>query len=207
MGALLFPRTSIPAYDYANVAMGGRSIPALTSPPYSPPLHLDISHMDRTFWRFFSPKPPIHPPEMALSDGNNPGECWAFAGTSGQLGIQLLQPIHVISFAIEHTWNMLFTKSAPRKIMLWGLVPEVNPSLDPSTMLRPFLPQFEVSYINIHLATVTFDPIQTQPHQTFLLPHTTRRPFDHLIAQFLGNWGHSDYTCLYRLEIHGSETG
>jgi hypothetical protein len=143
MGASLFPRTSIPAYDYVNVAMGGRSILALTSPPYSPPLRLDISRMDRMFWRFFSPKPPIHPPEMALSDGNNQGECWAFAGTSGQLGIQLLQPIHMILFAIEHTWNMLFTKSAPRKIMLWGLAPKSIPVLIPAPCRDPFYPSLE----------------------------------------------------------------
>ena len=197
---------SIPAHDYANVAMGGRSVPVLTSPLYSPPLHLDISRIDRTFWRSFSPKPTIHPPEMALSGGNNPGECWAFAGYSGQLGIQLLEPIQVTSFTIEHTWNTSFTDSAPRNVVLWGLVSALNSSHNPTTdgtQSGPIVPQFGVSHTGIHLTSVIFDAIQGQPRQTFPLRHVTRQSFDHLIAQFLGNWGHPDYTCLYRLEIHG----
>jgi hypothetical protein len=206
---------SIPAHDYANVAVGGRPIPALTSRLYSPPLRLDIPRMDRTFWRSFSPKPTIHPPEMALSDGNDPGECWAFAGYSGQLGIQLLEPIQVTSFTIEHTWNTSFTNSAPRNVVLWGLVSTVDPSytnLSPTTgtdetLSRRVVPQFGVSHVGIHLASVIFDAIRGQPRQTFPLRHVTRQPFDHLVAQFLGNWGHPDYTCLYRLEIHGSKTG
>ena len=210
LNVMPFPHTSIPAHNYASVAMGGRSIPALTSPLYLPPLRLDIPRIDRMFWRFFSPKPTIHPPEMALSGGNNPGECWAFAGSSGQLGIQLVVPIHVTSFAIGHTWNTSFTKSAPRNITLWGLISKVNFTTY-ETASRPIVPQFGVPHVGIHLASVTFDPkfdpIQGRPHQTFPLLHTTRERFDHLIVQFLGNWGHPDYTCLYQLEIHGSEAG
>ena len=59
------------ATDCANVAKGGKSIQALTSPPYSPSTRLDITRMDRALWKSFSPKPIVHPPEIALSGGNS----------------------------------------------------------------------------------------------------------------------------------------
>jgi len=49
------------ATDCANVAKGGKSIQALTSPPYSPSTRLDITRMDRALWKSFSPRPIIHP--------------------------------------------------------------------------------------------------------------------------------------------------
>jgi hypothetical protein len=61
--------------DYANVVKGGRSIPALTSPPYSPFIRFDITRVDKALWKSFGPRPIIHPPELALSGGNNLGEC------------------------------------------------------------------------------------------------------------------------------------
>lgn len=195
------------AHNVANVALGSRSIPDLTSPLYSPPLYLDITRVDRTFWKSFSPRPIIHPPEMALSGGNNPGQCWAFAGHSGQLGIQLPAPARVTSFTIEHTWDKSFADSAPRNVVLWGLVPTDSNDPDPpirNTSSNPLEPHFGATYVGIQLASVVFDVIQGQPRQTFSLRHAaTRRHFDHLVAQILGNWGHPDYTCLYRLEIYG----
>jgi hypothetical protein len=204
-----FHSDSTSAHHYANVAVGARSIPGLTSPLYSPPLHLDITRLDKTFWKSFSPRPTIHPPEVALSGGNNPGQCWAFAGYSGQLGIQLLAPVQVMSFIIEHTWEKSFAESAPRNVVLWGLIP--TDGLGSESPMRnisssPLHPQFGTSHVGIQLASVVFDAIQGQPRQTFLLHRTkTGQHFDRLVAQILGNWGHPDYTCLYRLEIHGSE--
>jgi len=204
-----FRSDSASAHDYTNVALGARSIPGLTSSLYSPPLRLDITRVDKTFWKSFGPRPAIHPPEMALSGSNNPGQCWAFAGYSGQLGIQLPVPVRVISFIIEHTWDKSFAESAPRNVVLWGLVPTDGIDPDPpmrNTSSSPLQHQFGASHVGIQLASVVFDAIQGQPRQTFPLRHTaTRRHFDHLVAQILGNWGHPDYTCLYRLEIHGSE--
>ncbi|KAH9014407.1 UNC-like C-terminal-domain-containing protein [Lactarius pseudohatsudake] len=203
-----FRSDSASAHDYANVALGARSIPGLTSPLYSPPLRLDITRVDRTFWKSFSPRPTIHPPEMALSGDSNPGQCWAFAGYSGQLGIQLPVPVRVTSFIIEHTRDKSFAESAPRNVVLWGLVPSND--IDPptrNTSSNPLQPQFGASHVSVQLASVVFDAIQGQPRQIFELRHTAaRRHFDHLVAQILGNWGHPDYTCLYRLEIHGSES-
>jgi hypothetical protein len=158
-----------------NVIEGARSIPGLTSPLYAPPLHLDITRVDRTFWKSFSPRPTIHPPEMALSGSNNPGQCWEFAGYSGQLGIQLPVPAQLTSFIIEHTWDKSFTESVPRNIVLWGLVPTDSIDPDPhvgNTSSSPLHPQFGTSYISIQLASVVFDAIQGQPRQTFMLRHT-----------------------------------
>jgi len=201
------------AIDCANVVKGGKSIPALTSPEYSPSIHFDITRIDRALWKSFSPKPIVHPPEMALSGGNSPGQCWAFAGHTGQLGIQLPSPVRVTSFTVEHTWNSSFIKSAPRNIVLWGLIPKDSkdvysePKSSPHTIrTTSYLDaQFGALHTGILLASVGFDPHPGWTRQTFPVHgcRESHRPFDYLVAQIVGNWGHPDFTCLYRLEING----
>ena len=200
------------AIDCANVVKGGKSIPALTSPGYFPSIHFDITRMDRALWKSFSPKPIIHPPEMALSDGNSPGQCWAFAGHTGQLGIQLPSPVRVTSFTVEHTWNSSFIKSAPRNIALWGLIPKDNKDAYAEIKSSPHTirttshleAQFGALHTGILLASVAFDPLPGSTRQTFPVRcRESHRPFDYLVAQIVGNWGHPDFTCLYRLEING----
>ena len=199
------------AIDCANVAKGGKSISALTSPDYSPSIRLDITRMDRALWKSFSPRPVVHPPEMALSGGNDPGQCWAFAGHTGQLGIHLPSPVRVTSFTVEHTWNSSFIESAPRNIVLWGLIPKDSkdaysePKSSPHTIRTSHLkPQFGALHTGIPLASVTFDALPGSTRQTFLIRcRDSHRPFDYLVAQIIGNWGHPDFTCLYRLEING----
>ena len=94
--------------------------------------------------------------------------------------------------------------------MLWGLAPIdsiVSDHAMRNTSSNPLQPQFGASHVGVLLASVVFDVIEGQPRQTYPLRHTaTYRHFDQLVAQILGNWGHPEYTCLYRLEIHGSES-
>jgi len=202
------------AIDCANVAKGGKSIPALTSPPYSPSIHLDITRVDKALWKSFRPRPIIHPPEIALSSGNIPGQCWAFAGHKGQLGIQLPSPLRVTSFTVEHTWNSSFIESAPRNIVLWGLIPKDSKDVYSKPKSSHTIhttsnlePQVGALHTGIPLASVTFDAILGSTHQTFPVPcRESHRPFDYLIAQIVGNWGHPDFTCLYQLEINGEVT-
>ena len=191
--------------DCANVAKGGKSILALTSPPYSPSIRLDITRIDRTFWKSFGPRTVVHSPEMALSGGNSPGQCWAFAGHTGQLGIHLPYPVRVTSFTVEHTWNSSFIDSAPRNIVLWGLIPK--DSKDSTTGIR-IEPQFGALHTGIRLASAAFDAVAGSTRQTFLAHcRESYRPFEYLVAQIIGNWGHPDFTCLYRIEINGEVIG
>ena len=199
------------AIDCSNVAKGGKSIPALTSPSYSPSIRLDIARMNRALWKSFGPRTVVHPPEMALSSGNNPGQCWAFAGHTGQLGIQLLSPIQVTSFTIKHTWNSSFIALAPRNIVLWGLIPKDSKDLYSQSKSSPctirttsyFEPQFSALHSGIPLASVVFDAAAGSTHQTFPVRcRESLRPFEYLVAQIVGNWGHLDFTCLYLLEIN-----
>ena len=200
------------AIDCANVVKGGKSIPALTSLEYSPSIRFDITCMDRVVWKSFSPKPIVHPPEMALSGGNSPGQCWAFAGHTGQLGIQLPLPVQVTSFTIEHTWNSSFIASAPRNIILWGLIPKDSKDIysEPKSSLHTIRTtsyldaQFGALHIGTLLASVAFDPHPGSTRQTFPVRgcRESHRPFDYLVAQIVGNWGHPDFTCLYWLEIN-----
>jgi len=205
---------SFGATEYANVAKGGKSIPALTSPLYSPPIRLDLTRVDKAFWKSFGPRPVVHPPEMALSGGTSPGQCWAFSGHTGQLGIQLPELVRITSFTVEHAGNISLTDSAPRNIILWGLIPgdskdvSLNSPTHPYRATSPTGPQFGALHIGVPLASVTFDAVEGQLRQTFPVRcRERRRPFNSLLAQFVGNWGHPDFTCLYRFEINGEGVG
>jgi hypothetical protein len=51
---------------------------------------------------------------------------------------------------------------------------------------------------------VAFDAAAGSTRQTFPVRcRESLRPFEYLVAQIVGNWGHPDFTCLYLLEING----
>ena len=101
--------------DYASLSAGGITVKALTSATYS--------LTRRKLYGIFSPKVgKDHSPAVALMEGLEPGQCWAFHGGAGQLGIQLTHAIRVSSLVVGHA-NISSTASAPKKLVLWGLKP------------------------------------------------------------------------------------
>lgn len=52
-----------------------------------------------------------------------PGECWAFKGTTGNVVIQLLGPVHVSGVSLEHIPQSISplgeTSTAPKDFSIW----------------------------------------------------------------------------------------
>ncbi|KAI0281521.1 hypothetical protein BC826DRAFT_894641, partial [Russula brevipes] len=189
--------------DYASLSAGGRIIESLTSATYSPSRRGIWTHM------FSSGSRPDHSPAIALMEGMQPGQCWAFRGDSGQLGIHLPQAIRVSALTVGYA-DLSSTISAPKRLVLWGLKPVTS---DYCTALGdvdiPNQPDFGTGYCGTYLTSGVYDPSVSTLYQNFTTApdsshYTHAHYFDRMIVEVLGNWGHPAFTCIYRIQIYGS---
>jgi SUN domain-containing protein 1/2 len=108
--------------DYAQWAVGGRVIYALTSETYG----MDVGQSRYWTRSIFGSKAHYQEwrlPEMAISVVNEVGTCWPMKGSSGSLGVRLARTIRPEAFTIEHSPRILSIENstAPREIEVWGL--------------------------------------------------------------------------------------
>ncbi|XP_023329207.1 SUN domain-containing protein 2 [Eurytemora carolleeae] len=126
-------------------------------------------------------------PRSILQPGTAPGECWAFKGSHGSVVVKLSASIMVRAVSIEHI-SPLSTpdgqlSSAPNQLSLAGLIDD-SP---------------------VPLANITYDKTG-DPVQTFWIDNSQQR-FDTVELTILSNHGHPEYTCLYRIRVHGDIEG
>ncbi|KAH9016077.1 UNC-like C-terminal-domain-containing protein, partial [Lactarius pseudohatsudake] len=171
--------------DHGSLSAGGRTIDELTSATYSPP-----SHKGSAIWRriFSQGARANNSPSLALTDGIEPGQCWAFHGDSGQLGIRLARAIRVNALTVGHA-NLFDRAFRSQK---W----------DVSTSR----PNFGSGYCGIRLISGIYEPSQSTPYQNFTAFTDYVDYFDHIIVEVSGNWGHPIFTCIYRVQIYGTTT-
>ncbi|BEI88951.1 uncharacterized protein CcaverHIS019_0203130 [Cutaneotrichosporon cavernicola] len=195
--------------DYALYSAGARVIEETTTPT------LQLTDEPSFIGRLWGEKAVYaRPPHIALHPDTTVGQCWAFGGPAGDLGVLLSRPdVIVSSITIDHIAKSVTTdiSSAPKDIEVWVTVEgeenrvkarqylEESPLRDEPTSM----PQTEE---NILLAKVVYDINSATPTQTFPVPKefvdlgiSTR------ITTFrvLSNWG-GDVTCIYRVRVHGS---
>ncbi|XP_065826151.1 klaroid protein-like [Oscarella lobularis] len=131
----------------------------------------------------------VNSPETAIEPGVLPGQCWPFVGSEGFLVIKLFAAIYVTEISYEHvernlTENGTIT-SAPKGISVQGMADETD---SVGTPLGSFLYDKEGP------------PLQTFPTEADV---RDRQPFRFVQFNVDSNHGHMDYTCLYRIRIHG----
>ncbi|CAB1096384.1 unnamed protein product [Ectocarpus sp. CCAP 1310/34] len=170
--------------DYANAALGGKVLTSkgMVSETYTPSSWWGPSR----YWHGAGVENGVGPVESVISEGSSLGACWAMSGSEGLVTIQLPEKITVDGVSVEHVSRMVTTESgsAPKEIEVWGMrnKKDNNPA---------------------KLGSAVYD-VDGRPIQTF--------PIEPLGVQFkliqfkiLSNWGNPDYTCLYRLRVHGRE--
>ena len=118
-------------------------------------------------------------PELVLQEQSGSPQCWAFLG---QVILQLAKVVRVTGVAIEHVRPSLDLSNAPRNIVMWDH--------DEDTQL-----------MNLTYSIATASPSV----QTFLIPSST--PISKLRLEISSNWGHTEYSCLYRVRVHGVYEG
>ncbi|GMK57006.1 hypothetical protein CspeluHIS016_0308460 [Cutaneotrichosporon spelunceum] len=206
---LRFSNDKLGIIDYALYSAGARVIEETTTRT------LQLTKDPGFFGSLWGDKAVYaRPPHIALHPDTTVGQCWAFEGSAGDLGVLLSQSdVIVSSITIDHVAKALTAdiSSAPRDIEVWVTVEgeenrakarqylEESPLRDEPTSM----PQTEE---NILLAKVVYDINSATPTQTFPVPKefvdlgiSTR------ITTFrvLSNWG-GDITCIYRVRVHGS---
>ena len=137
-------------------------------------------------------------------DGMELGQCWPFRGVSGQLGIQLAQPIQVVALAVGHADTPSAT-SAPKDFVLWGLKPIDSDFCMALGDVGTPKPNLGSGYCGARLLSGVFKPSQSTVYQNFTSTDFSYGTdyFDRIIVEILGNWGHPKATCIYRIQIYG----
>ncbi|XP_061765572.1 SUN domain-containing protein 2 [Nerophis ophidion] len=115
-----------------------------------------------------------------------PGKCWAFHGVQGTLVIALSHPIKITHVTLDHVprYNTPNGRidSAPKDFAVYGMRNEV----EEGTLLGTF----------------TYNK-DGEPTQTFEIPNPSDVVYQVVELRVLSNWGHVEYTCLYRFRVHG----
>ncbi|KAK2817393.1 hypothetical protein Q5P01_025584 [Channa striata] len=115
-----------------------------------------------------------------------PGKCWAFHGVQGTLVISLSHPVRITHVTVDHLprYNSPTGRidSAPKDFEVYGMKNES----DEGTLLGTF----------------SYDE-KGEPTQTFKLPNPSDEVYRYVEMRVLSNWGHVEYTCLYRFRVHG----
>ncbi|XP_030402310.1 SUN domain-containing protein 2 [Gopherus evgoodei] len=126
-------------------------------------------------------------PRVILQPDVNPGNCWAFRGSQGFAVIRLSSHIRPTAVTLEHVPKALSPQdtipSAPKDFAIFGLDEEGQQE-------------------GIILGQFTYDQ-DGDPIQTFRLEGEDVGTFQVVELRILSNWGHPEYTCIYRFRVHG----
>ncbi|NXX45476.1 SUN2 protein, partial [Tricholaema leucomelas] len=128
-------------------------------------------------------------PRVILQPDVNPGNCWAFRGSQGFAIIRLSDIIRPTAVTLEHIPKALSPQgaipSAPKDFAVYGLKEEREEE-------GHLLGQFTYNHDG--------DAIQT-----FYLKGDGMGVYQLVELRVLSNWGHPEYTCIYRFRVHGEQ--
>eukprot|EP00731_Ephydatia_muelleri_P010887 Em0005g1473a len=114
-----------------------------------------------------------------------PGDCWAFEGSKGHTVIKLVTKAFINGVTLEHIPKEISLNdsrtSSPKDFSVWGMHDEE----DEGKLLGSFTYSLDGS------------PIQEFP------VYNTQEPYTHVKFQFFSNHGNPEYTCVYRVRVHG----
>ena len=123
-------------------------------------------------------------PRLAIQPQVHPGNCFGFNGARGSIGVKLSRPIIVKSVTIEHIPRQLAPdndiSSAPRNMTLNGF--------DGMDFVRLANFEFGADQPSVTVQTFSF---------------RNEKVFGKVKLDIESNWGNKDYTCVYRIRIHG----
>ncbi|KYO35174.1 SUN domain-containing protein 3 isoform C [Alligator mississippiensis] len=163
--------------DWAQKTIGATIDASRTSKSYEP-------RNEEDSWFSLSFLSSANPPDTILQPDVSPGSCWAFPGSQGQVVIKLPEKIQPTAVTIQHISKAISPSgevtSAPKDFAVYGLDEKTE------ILLGKFMYDLEKEVI-----------------QTFQLQMELPASFIYIKFSMLSNWGHSDYTCIYRVRVHG----
>lgn len=153
---------------------------------------LSSTNVWNLFMSHFMVKPntiTLNGPRNVIQPSIYPGECYAFIG-HGEVSIKLIRKVFIDTISIEH------------------ILPEM--SVDGTIYAAPneftvFGKQFENDTSAVYFGTFFYDITKRQPMQEFQLDKWITQMFFSIVDfKFLSNHGHKNYTCVYRVRVHGT---
>ncbi|XP_008284805.1 SUN domain-containing protein 1 isoform X1 [Stegastes partitus] len=166
--------------DYALESGGGSILSTRCSETYETKTAL-MSLFGLPLWYF------SQSPRVVIQPDVYPGNCWAFKGSQGYLVIRLSLRILPTSFCVEHIPKSLSPTgnitSAPRNFTVFGLDDEYQ---EEGKLLGHYIYQEDGESL-----------------QTFPVQEQNDKAFQIIEVRVLSNWGHPEYTCMYRFRVHG----
>ncbi|KAK3529341.1 hypothetical protein QTP70_029141 [Hemibagrus guttatus] len=176
----LYSEDRIGLVDYALESGGGSILSTRCSETYETKTAL-MSLFGFPLWYF------SQSPRAVIQPDVHPGNCWAFKGSTGYLVIRLCVKIVPTAFSLEHIPKALSPtgniSSAPRNFTVYGLEDEQ---------------QEEGQLLGEYVYQEDGDTLQTYP-----VTENNTEAFQIIELRVLSNWGHPEYTCLYRFRVHG----
>uniref|UniRef100_F7B1Y2 Sad1 and UNC84 domain containing 2 n=1 Tax=Callithrix jacchus TaxID=9483 RepID=F7B1Y2_CALJA len=129
-------------------------------------------------------------PRVILQPDVYPGNCWAFQGPQGFAVVRLSARIRPTAVTLEHVPKALSPNStissAPKDFAIFGFDEDLQQE---GTLLGKF----------------TYDQ-DGEPIQTFHFQAPMMATYQVVELRILTNWGHPEYTCIYRFRVHGEPT-
>ncbi|XP_047598324.1 SUN domain-containing protein 2 isoform X3 [Lutra lutra] len=126
-------------------------------------------------------------PRVILQPDVHPGNCWAFQGPQGFAVVRLSARIRPTAVTLEHVPKSLSPNStissAPKDFSIFGFDEDLQHE---GTLLGQF----------------TYDQ-DGEPIQTFYFQDPKMATYQVVELRILTNWGHPEYTCIYRFRVHG----
>ncbi|XP_014108060.1 PREDICTED: SUN domain-containing protein 1 isoform X2 [Pseudopodoces humilis] len=166
--------------DFALESGGGSVLSTRCSETYETKTAL-ISLFGIPLWYF------SQSPRVVIQPDMYPGNCWAFKGSQGYLVVRLSMKIYPTAFTLEHIPKTLSPTgnitSAPRNFSVYGLDDEYQ---EEGKLLGEYV----------------YDQ-DGEPLQMFPVIEKNEDAFQIVELRIFSNWGHAEYTCLYRFRVHG----
>ncbi|XP_075292834.1 SUN domain-containing protein 1-like [Opisthocomus hoazin] len=175
----LFSQDKTGMVDFALESAGGSILSARCSETYDSKTTV-ISLFGIPLWYV------SQPPSAVIQPDVYPGNCWAFKGSQGYLVVRLSRKIYPTAFTLEHIPKALSAtgeiSSALRSFAVYGLDNEY---------------QEGGKLLGQYVYDQDGEPLQTFPVMK------SENAFQIVELRVFSNWGHPEYTCLYRFRVHG----
>jgi hypothetical protein len=195
-------------HNFFLPSYGARVVPSLTSPTMerSAPNLLAKSYL------LFNRRPAPNSPAVALERWEEPGDCWCAAPSSSQGNAQLTvdmgRNIYPNALTVEHIHReaTLEPLSAPKNLEVWAYVPGAEQQVRDAAAAAglEWCSDWPISGW-VCVGSGFYDLNGVNNVQTLPLAANMKAlgvPTHRISVRVTSNWG-AEWTCLYRLKMHG----
>ncbi|KAL3910621.1 MAG: hypothetical protein SGARI_002032 [Bacillariaceae sp.] len=173
----------------------------------------------------------VAPPETILQKNTLPGACWPMEGNSGVVTLKLNHPVLVEEITIDHVSKAIIPagwhNSAPKKVKIIGYPPCNDSDKDCESLGFDEKTKFDVAEFTYDIegpSVQTFFSYYGQAMKDVAATTQTEQNGEQdgscsteaascttppriyvagVGVEVKDNWGHTQFTCLYRVRIHG----